>query len=195
MIAIKRVGIFGGSFDPIHFGHIHLITELSKKANFDQLVVVPSGQPWQKNPVATKLQRFEMTQIALQDLPVQVSDIEISREGNSYAIDTVVEVKTAYDSCQVIWIAGSDVLPNLKTWHQIEKLAQMVEFLIVKRPNSKVDTAEMPSFIKFTEIEIDALDISATKVRGAIAAQSDTSQLIPAKVAEFIKSKGLYGAA
>lgn len=195
MIAIKRVGIFGGSFDPIHFGHIHLITELSKKANFDQLVVVPSGQPWQKNPVATKLQRFEMTQIALQDLPVQVSDIEISREGNSYAIDTVVEVKTAYDSCQVIWIAGSDVLPNLKTWHQIEKLAQMVEFLIVKRPNSKVDTAEVPSFIKFTEIEIDALDISATKVRGAIAARSDTSQLIPAKVAEFIKSKGLYGAA
>ena len=195
MIAIKRVGIFGGSFDPIHFGHIHLITELSKKANFDQLVVVPSGQPWQKNPVATKLQRFEMTQIALQDLPVQVSDIEISREGNSYAIDTVVEVKTAYDSCQVIWIAGSDVLPNLKAWHQIEKLAQMVEFLIVKRPNSKVDTAEVPSFIKFTEIEIDALDISATKVRGAIAAQSDTSQLIPAKVAEFIKSKGLYGAA
>lgn len=195
MIAIKRVGIFGGSFDPIHFGHIHLITELSKKANFDQLVVVPSGQPWQKSPVATKLQRFEMTQIALQDLPVQVSDIEISREGNSYAIDTVVEVKTAYDSCQVIWIAGSDVLPNLKTWHQIEKLAQMVEFLIVKRPNSKVDTAEVPSFIKFTEIEIDALDISATKVRGAIAARSDTSQLIPAKVAEFIKSKGLYGAA
>ncbi|MFM1937149.1 MAG: nicotinate-nucleotide adenylyltransferase [Actinomycetota bacterium] len=195
MIAIKRVGIFGGSFDPIHFGHIHLITELSKKANFDQLVVVPSGQPWQKNPVATKLQRFEMTQIALQDLPVQVSDIEISREGNSYAIDTVVEVKTAYDPCQVIWIAGSDVLPNLKTWHQIEKLAQMVEFLIVKRPNSKVDTAEVPSFIKFTEIEVDALDISATEVRGAIAAQSDTSQLIPAKVAEFIKSKGLYGAA
>jgi nicotinate-nucleotide adenylyltransferase len=195
LIAIKRVGIFGGSFDPIHFGHIHLITELSKKANFDQLVVVPSGQPWQKNPVATKLQRFEMTQIALQDLPVQVSDIEISREGNSYAIDTVVEVKTAYDPCQVIWIAGSDVLPNLKTWHQIEKLAQMVEFLIVKRPNSKVDTAEVPSFIKFTEIEVDALDISATEVRGAIAAQSDTSQLIPAKVAEFIKSKGLYGAA
>jgi nicotinate-nucleotide adenylyltransferase len=195
LIAIKRVGIFGGSFDPIHFGHIHLITELSKKANFDQLVVVPSGQPWQKNPVATKLQRFEMTQIALQDLPVQVSDIEISREGNSYAIDTVVEVKTAYDPCQVIWIAGSDVLPNLKTWHQIEKLAQMVEFLIVKRPNSKVDRAEVPSFIKFTEIEVDALDISATEVRGAIAAQSDTSQLIPAKVAEFIKSKGLYGAA
>jgi nicotinate-nucleotide adenylyltransferase len=195
LIAIKRVGIFGGSFDPIHFGHIHLITELNKKANFDQLVVVPSGQPWQKNPVATKLQRFEMTQIALQDLPVQVSDIEISREGNSYAIDTVVEVNEEHDPCQIIWIAGSDVLPNLKTWHQIEKLAQMVEFLIVKRPNSKVDTAEVPSFIKFTEIEIDALDISATKVRGAIAAQSDTSKLIPAKVAEFIKSKGLYGAA
>ncbi|MEY3345461.1 MAG: hypothetical protein RLZZ581_255 [Actinomycetota bacterium] len=195
MIAIKRVGIFGGSFDPIHFGHIHLITELNKKANFDQLVVVPSGQPWQKNPVATKLQRFEMTQIALQDLPVQVSDIEISREGNSYAIDTVVEVKKANDPCQVIWIAGSDVLQNLKTWHQIEKLAQLVEFLIVKRPNSKVDTAEVPNFIKFTEIEIDALGISATEVRGAIATHSDTSQLIPAKVAEFIKSKGLYGAA
>jgi nicotinate-nucleotide adenylyltransferase len=195
LIAIKRVGIFGGSFDPIHFGHIHLITELSKNPNFDQLVVVPSGQPWQKNPVASKLQRFEMTQLALQDLPVLVSDVEISREGNSYAIDTVVEVKKEYDPCQIIWIAGSDVLPNLKTWHQIEKLAQMVEFLIVKRPNSKVDTAEVPSFIKFTEIEIEALDISATKVRCAIAAQSDTSKLIPAKVAEFIKSKGLYGAA
>ena len=195
MIAIKRVGIFGGTFDPIHFGHVHLISELSKKASFDELVVVPSGQPWQKTPVASKFDRLEMTKLALQDLPVRISDVEVKRSGNSYAIDTVLEIKSESDPCQMVWIAGSDTVSQLHTWHQIEKLAQLAEFLIVKRPNSKTDATQVPSFINFTEIEIAALDISATQVRSAIAAQSDTGKLIPAKVAEFIKSKGLYGAA
>lgn len=195
MIAIKRVGIFGGTFDPIHFGHIHLLSELSKKIEFNELVVVPSGQPWQKNPVASKFDRLEMVQIALRDLPVRISDVEVKREGDSYAIDTVEDIQNEYGPAQIIWIAGSDTLSQLKTWHQIEKLAQLVEFLIVKRPNTNVDTTELPKFVNFTEIEIAALDISATQVREAISAKSDTSKLIPAKVAEFIKSKGLYGAA
>lgn len=195
MIAIKRVGIFGGTFDPIHFGHIHLLSELSKKAEFDDLVVVPAGQPWQKNPVASKFDRLEMVQIAVQDLPVRISDVEVKRTGDSYAIDTVLELKKKYEPCQVVWIVGSDALSQLHSWHQIEKLAQLVDFLVVKRPNTNLDRTKVPSFVNFTEIEIAALDISATQVRQAISAQSDTSKLIPAKVAEFIKKKGLYGAA
>ncbi|MBU3692055.1 MAG: nicotinate (nicotinamide) nucleotide adenylyltransferase [Candidatus Nanopelagicaceae bacterium] len=195
MIAIKKVGIFGGSFDPIHLGHVHLISELSKRTNFDEFVVVPAGQPWQKNPVASKFDRLEMTKLALQDLPVRISDVEVKRSGNSYAIDTVNELKSEFDPCQIVWIAGSDIVSQLHTWHHIEELAQLVKFLIVKRPNSKIDTTQIPNFINFTEIEIAALDISATQVRSAIAAQGDIGELIPDKVAEFIKSKGLYGAA
>lgn len=195
MIAIKRVGIFGGTFDPIHFGHIHLLSELSKKAEFEELVVVPAGQPWQKNPVASKFDRLEMVQIAMQDLPVRISDVEVKRTGDSYAIDTVLELKDEYEPCQVVWIVGSDTLSQLYSWHQIEKLAQLVDFLVVKRPNTNLDSTKVPSFVNFTEIEIAALDISATQVRQAISAQNDTSKLIPAKVAEFIKKKGLYGAA
>ena len=135
MIAIKRVGIFGGTFDPIHFGHVHLISELGQKGYFDELIVVPSGQPWQKNPVASKFDRLEMTKLALEDLPVRVSDVEVKRSGNSYAIDTVLDMKHECDPCQIVWIAGSDTVSQLHTWHQIEKLAHFNIHVYQQRSN------------------------------------------------------------
>ncbi len=191
----KRIGVFGGTFDPIHFGHVHLLTELLNSKKFDEIIVIPAGDPWQKNPKVPSEYRFEMTQIALKELPLKVSDLEIKRNGPTYALDTYQELKALYGEQDFIWIIGSDVINSLSSWHEIERLAQSVEFLVVKRPQSKVDVTNVPSFVKYSEIEVDALDISATQVRNALANRGVLAGLIPDNVAQFIKSKGLYGAA
>ncbi len=191
----KRIGVFGGTFDPIHFGHVHLLTELLNSKKFDEIIVIPAGDPWQKNPKVPSEYRFEMTQIALKELPLKVSDLEIKRNGPTYALDTYQELEALYGDQDFVWIIGSDVINSLSSWHEIERLAQSVEFLVVKRPQSKVDVTNVPAFVKYSKIEVDALDISATQVRDALANRGVLAGLIPDNVAQFIKSKGLYGAA
>ena len=159
------------------------------------MIVIPAGDPWQKNPKVPGEYRFEMTQIALNELPVKVIDLEIKRNGPTYALDTYQELKAMYGEQDFIWIIGSDVINSLSTWHEIERLAESVEFLVVKRPHSKVDVTNVPAFVKYSEIEVNALDISATQVRNALANRGVLAGLIPDNVAQFIKSKGLYGAA
>lgn len=195
MTAIKRFGIFGGTFDPIHLGHVHLLKKLLATKLFDQVVVVPAGNPWQKQPRVSAQDRLEMTRLALNELPIQISEIEINRDTPSFALETVLELKNINGANRYTWIIGSDALNNISTWHEIEHLAQEVDFLVINRPNAKTDASNIPSFVNFTEIEIDALDISATQVRTALANHDDVSGLIPDTVARFIQSKGLYGAA
>lgn len=195
MIATKTVGVFGGTFDPIHYGHIHLIKQIIALDLFDQLVVLPAGNPWQKHPHAIAQNRFEMTKLALAELPVLVSDIEINRTGASYAIDSVTELQRLLGPCEISWIAGSDVIESLASWHQIEKLAKEVEFLFITRPGCSINHEKLPKFIKYRELEISALDISATQVRAALALRNDVSKLIPDNVSKFIEEKGMYAGA
>lgn len=195
MTATKRIAIFGGSFDPIHFGHIHLVEQILKSKRFSEIVVVPAGDPWQKNPEVSAQLRLEMARLAFAELPVTVSDIEVLRSGPSYAIDTVRELKRSFPDAELTWILGSDVIDSLSSWHEIDTLVREVEFLIVKRPGAKTDLQLLPKNIRFMEIEIEALDISATQIRNAFLKNEDVASLVPAIVAGFIKSKGLYGAA
>lgn len=195
MTAIKRFGIFGGTFDPIHLGHVHLLKKLLATKLFDEVVVIPAGNPWQKQPRVSAQDRLEMTRLALNELPIQISEIEINRDTPSFALETVLELKNINGANRYTWIIGSDALNNISTWYEIEHLAQEVDFLVINRPNAKTDASNIPSFVNFTEIEIDALDISATQVRTALANHDDVSGLIPDTVARFIQSKGLYGAA
>jgi nicotinate-nucleotide adenylyltransferase len=195
LTAIKRFGIFGGTFDPIHLGHVHLLKKLLATKLFDEVVVIPAGNPWQKQPRVSAQDRLEMTRLALNELPIQISEIEINRDTPSFALETVLELKNINGANRYTWIIGSDALNNISTWYEIEHLAQEVDFLVINRPNAKTDASNIPSFVNFTEIEIDALDISATQVRTALANHDDVSGLIPDTVARFIQSKGLYGAA
>lgn len=195
MTATKKYGVFGGSFDPIHLGHLHLINEILKLDLFEKLIVVPAGDPWQKSPRVSAQQRLEMAKLALAELPVIVSSVEVLREGASYAIDTARELRNEFPNTEFTWIVGSDVINSVGTWHSVGQLAQEVDFLVIKRPNSKVEKSQIPGEIRYSEIEIAALDISATEIRQALAEKKDVSKLIPASVAGFIHSKGLYGAA
>jgi len=180
---LPRVGIYGGTFDPIHLGHLHVITQLISRNLIDQLLVVPAGVPLlrDKAPVATGAQRRAMCQLALSDLApeiaakVQVNPIEILRTGPSFTIDTVEAVKQTFPDDTIVLIIGQDAAEKLENWHRIDELRAMVEFLVIKRPGY---TGE--------GIDIDALPVAATTIRQGLSADLSSS------VATFIRENNLY---
>ena len=180
---MSRVGIYGGTFDPIHLGHLHVITQLIEKNLVDQLLVVPAGLPLlrQNTPLATGQQRRTMCQLALADLPteiaakVQVNPIEILRTGPSYAIDTVEAVAQNFPDDTIVLVIGQDAAEKLDQWHRIDELREMVEFLIIARPGYTGDG-----------VDIGALQVAATTIRQGLSAEVSSS------VATFIRENNLY---
>ena len=180
---MSRVGIYGGTFDPIHLGHLHVITQLIEKDLVDHLLVIPAGAPLlrQNAPIATGQQRRTMCQLALGDLPaqvaskVQVNPIEILRTGPSYAIDTVEAVAQSYPDDTIVLIIGQDAAGKLDQWHRIDELRGMVEFLIIARPGHAG-----------VGVDIGALDVAATTIRQGLSTEVSSS------VATFIRENNLY---
>ena len=180
---MSRVGIYGGTFDPIHLGHLHVITQLIEKNLVDQLLVIPAGEPLLRDnaPIATAQQRRAMCQLALADLPqgiaskVQVNPIEVLRTGPSYAIDTVEAVAQNYPEQTIVLIIGQDAAEKLDQWHRIEELRGMVELLVIGRPG-----------FAGNGLDIGALNVAATTIRQGLSADVSSS------VATFIRENNLY---
>jgi nicotinate-nucleotide adenylyltransferase len=180
---LSRVGIYGGTFDPIHLGHMHVITQLIEKKIVDLLLVVPAGEPLLRTqaPHATAQQRRTMCQLALSDLPpdiatqVQVNPIEVLRTGPSYAIDTVEAVAQNYPDDSIVLVIGQDAADKLDQWHRIDELRTLVEFVVISRPGYGGDG-----------IDIGALPVAATTIREGLSADVSLS------VAAFIRENNLY---
>ena len=179
-----KLGLYGGTFDPIHNGHTHVIAELLSRGVVDRVLLVPAGEPRLRDssPHATGAQRRTMCQLAINDLPaeirskVEVNPIEILRMGPSYTIDTVEAVAQTYPDDEIVLIIGTDAYEKIDQWHRIEELLAMVTLEVIERPGSSAAIAR----------DIDAIDVSATQVR---LHQSD--QLSPS-VANYIKEQNLY---
>lgn len=186
---IQKIAIVGGTFDPIHLGHLKIISEIAKK--FAKVIVIPTGEPWLKaaKPIATGEQRVAMAQTAVNSLnladQVQVSAIEVKRAGPSYAIDTVNELSKVYPEASFTLVLGSDAALNLHKWHRSDELQKLVEVLVVKR--ASVEPSQFP------EIQIDAPDISSTVIRDKVAHSQEIAELVPPTIATFIKEHHLYG--
>lgn len=184
-----KIAIIGGTFDPIHNGHLQVITEVAKK--FEKVIVIPTGNPWLKEhtPIASGEQRVAMAQIAVNSLnlgeQVQVSAIEVKRPGPSYAIDTVNELSKIYPDSRFTLVLGSDAASNLSKWHRSDELQKLVEVFVVKRPGVISSS--------FKEIEISAPDLSSTQIRDKVANSQDISELVTPNVLSFIKEHHLYG--
>jgi len=193
LIKIKNCAIFGGTFDPIHNGHLHLIKSILDLEKFERLVIVPAGDPWQKETEASSKQRLEMLELAIAGVGVEISECELNRVGPSYAIDTVKELRDEFPAEQYTWVLGSDAFAKIETWHKIEELVELVDFLVVVRPGSSSPTPSLK--MRFEIIELGALDISATAIRKKIATRQSVAELVPDQVWQYIKTNGLYGAA
>lgn len=179
-----RLGLYGGTFDPIHIGHTHVIAELLTTKIVDRILVIPAGEPRLRDhaPTATGAQRRTMCQLAINELPadirskVEVNPIEILRTGPSYTIDTVAAVAQTYPGDEIVLIIGSDAAEKIDQWHRVDELLKLVTLEIIDRPGFKSTSAR----------NIGAIDISATQVR------SHTSDGVCPSVAQFIKENNLY---
>lgn len=193
MIKIKNCAIYGGTFDPIHNGHIYLIDALLATKKFEKFIVVPAGDPWQKEPNVPASQRVEMVRRALVGRDLEISEVEVNRAGPSYALDTVTELQKKFSADGYTWVLGSDAFAQIDSWYHIEELAKLVNFLVIQRPGSAATSAR--SNFKYETLEIDALDISASEVRRKISTHESYEELLPTSVVNYIKENGLYGAA
>jgi len=182
---LARLGLYGGTFDPIHIGHMHVITQLLRRDVVDRIIIFPAGQPRLRDnaPVATGAERRAMCEAAVTDLPsdisslVEVNPIEILRQGPSYTIDTVEAVAQTYPDDSLHLIIGSDAYAKLDQWHRIEDLKKLVTFIIIERPGSESQIG----------LDIAALDIASTGIREGSSREYSPS------VAQFVKEHHLYG--
>ena len=190
---------FGGSFNPIHHAHLLCARAVAELAGFDRVVLIPSCQPPHKplaNDIAPASHRLEMCQLAaaLQPDFFEVEDIEVRRAGSSYTIDTARELKRrGWD--QVPWLIGADMLMYLPKWHEPEALLKEVRFVVMARPGSEIDWAQLPqSFqeLRRNVVPSPLIDISATTIRRRVAEGKSIHFMTPLAVVDYIHKTRLY---
>ncbi|MCG8431466.1 MAG: nicotinate-nucleotide adenylyltransferase [Candidatus Omnitrophica bacterium] len=187
-----RIGILGGTFNPVHLGHLILAEEVREKLDFERLIFVPANLPPHKDTadIAPAEARFEMIRRAIAgNAYLSVSDAEIRRNGRSYTIDTVREFREAYPGDDLFFITGSDLLNYLDEWKDLKEITGMVHFVVATRPGYPLE--KIPPDIR--TVPIRAVDISAFEIRGRVREGKSFRYLVPGVVYEYIREKNLYG--
>ena len=208
----RIIGVFGGTFDPVHNGHVLTISELLEKLPFEKILVIPNFQPPHKESSQVSYKhRYEMARIAFKDIPkTMVDSREYLRESPSYAIQTVQEVLSEEEKARVVMIVGSDSFVDIDSWYKWKELINLVDFVIMKRPdmplskNKKAkDLVSVRRFKKdlfensklnIFEIEVTPFKISSSSIREKITEGKKIDHLVNTLVEEYIKEHGLYGA-
>jgi nicotinate-nucleotide adenylyltransferase len=192
ILVVMRVGILGGTFDPIHIGHLIAASSVYEALNLDSVVFIPAGDPWQKRDrdLSPGQQRLEMVKLATEnDDRFQVSDVEIVRSGPTYAVDTVREWKRLNPSDELFWIVGSDALSGIPSWHEWEAFVSELTIVAVNR----VGQNDAVPF-DFVSVDMPEVRISATELRDRFTNGLDTQYLVPKNVSRYISDQGLYQA-
>lgn len=191
-----RLGVMGGTFDPIHHGHLVAASEVAHLFALDEVVFVPTGEPWQKaeRAVTDPETRFLMTAIATADDPrFTVSRVDIERAGPTYTVDTLRDLAAQRPGAELFFITGADALASIMTWRDPEDVLALAHLVAVTRPGHDLDAAHLPPGAA-TVVEIPALAISSTDCRERVAAGAPITYLVPAGVERFIAETGLYRA-
>ncbi len=186
-----KIGILGGTFNPIHIGHLILAEEIREKLGLDKIVFVPTCIPPHKSSadVAQPRHRLAMIKAAIKgNRHFSVSDVEIKRKGPSYTIDTLKEFKDRYPGHDMYFITGSDLLNYLDAWKDLDQVITMVKFVVATRPGYPLE--KIPSYIK--TVDIRAVDISAFEVRQCVKEGKSFRYLVPEAVFGYIEKHSLY---
>lgn len=196
--AVWRLGVMGGTFDPIHHGHLVAASEVAARFGLDEVVFVPTGQPWQKahKKVSPGEDRYLMTVIATASNPqFSVSRVDIERPGDTYTVDTLRDLRARRGpDTELFFITGADALSQILTWRGAEELFELAHFVGVSRPGVELeekDISHLPAD-KVTLIEIPALAISSTACRERTAAGLPIWYLVPDGIVQYISKRGLY---
>ncbi|NUU16393.1 nicotinate-nucleotide adenylyltransferase [Cellulomonas humilata] len=190
----RRVGVMGGTFDPIHHGHLVAASEAAARFDLDEVVFVPTGRPTFKlhQDVTIPEHRYLMTVIATASNPrFTVSRVDVDRSGVTYTVDTLRDLKTARPDAELFFITGADAIAQILTWKDAEELFSMAQFVAVTRPGHALSVDGLPGD-RVHVLEVPALAISSTDVRAREHAGQPVWYLVPDGVVQYIAKHRLY---
>jgi len=191
-MGIKKIGILGGTFDPIHLAHLKLATIAIKEYGLNEIIFIPAGNPWMKNNsiITNATHRINMVKIVIEEEPLfKCSSIEILRTGNTYTIDTLIELGVKQSTNEYYLIMGSDSYKQLHRWKNYQEILNTVEIILFQRKGDDFPQV-IDSNIKIIEKEID--NISSTNIRRKIQNNKSLNGLVPINVEEYILKNNLY---
>jgi len=197
-MAALRLGVMGGTFDPIHNGHLVAASEVASRFELDEVVFVPTGEPWQKGDrsVSPAEHRYLMTVIATASNDrFSVSRVDLDRPGPTYTIDTLTDLRTQRGpDVQMYFITGADALAQILSWRDTDRLARLAHFVGVTRPGHVLTDPGLPS-AEVSLVEIPALAISSSNCRERVGLNQPIRYLVPDGVVQYIAKTGLYRSA
>ena len=191
-----RLGVMGGTFDPIHHGHLVAASEVQSLFQLDEVVFVPTGEPWQKDDrkVSPAEHRYLMTVIATASNPgFTVSRVDIDRAGPTYTIDTLRDLHQQRPDAELFFITGADALAQILSWKDSDQMWDLAHFIGVTRPGHELTDRGLPD-AKVTLQEVPAMSISSTDCRARVAADEPVWYLVPDGVVQYINKYSLYAA-
>ena len=188
----RRIGVMGGTFDPIHNGHLVAASEVAAAFKLDEVIFVPTGQPWQKQVVSESEHRYLMTVIATASNPrFTVSRVDIDRGSATYTVDTLRDLRAQFADAELFFITGADAITQILSWKDADQLWGLAKFVAVTRPGHELKLPVAPSGA-IEVLEIPALAISSTDVRERAAAGKPLWYLVPDGIVQYISKYQLY---
>lgn len=182
----------GGTFDPIHHGHLVAASEVAQWFDLDEVIFVPTGEPWQKSGVSAGEHRYLMTVIATASNPrFTVSRVDIDRGGLTYTIDTLRDLQAERPGAELFFITGADAIAQILSWREHDELWDLAHFVAVSRPGHVLSTDGLPTD-DVSQLEIPALAISSTDCRDRVQRGHPVWYLVPDGVVQYIAKHHLY---
>ncbi len=195
---MRRVGVLGGTFDPVHHGHLVAASEVAYRLGLDEVLLVPAGQQWQKTrpDISPAEDRYAMTVIATEPDPrLAASRVDLERAGPTYTVDTLTDLHTSLGAeVELVLILGADALAGLHTWHRAKEIPALAHLVGVTRPGHDLrstDALGLPPG-SVTYVEIPALEVSSSDIRARVADGAPIRYLVPDAVAQYVEDHGLY---
>lgn len=184
-----RLGIMGGTFDPIHIGHLIAASEAAARFALDRVLLMPAARPWQKTGYSNAEDRFLMTSLAATNHQAfAVSRLEIDRKGMTYTVDTLGTLKEQHQGARLFLILGADAAAGISTWHEPEGVLSLAELIVVNRPGGSDLSKEIPHH----PLRMPMIEVSSTDIRNRVRSEWPIDFLVPDAVAAHIRSSGLY---
>ncbi|MGI5948833.1 nicotinate-nucleotide adenylyltransferase [Peptoniphilus sp.] len=198
---MEKYGIFGGTFNPIHSGHLMIAEYLREEMNLDKVIFIPTGNPPHKDLKISAIDRYNMVKRAISSNDkFEVTDIETKREKLSYTVDTIKELKLILKDVKLYFLIGLDTLFQLRTWKLFGELSKEIDFVVALRPKY-IDISKINAEISYLQENFDTnikivhtpqLEISSTDLRQRIGEGKSVKYLLPSEVIEYIEENNLY---
>lgn len=197
----QRIGVFGGTFDPIHLGHLIVAETAREAARLDRVIFVPAGEPWHRggSPAGGPEARLAMTRLATADNPhFEVSTVDLDRSGPTYTVDTLRILQDENPGSRLVFLLGADALAQIGIWHEPARIPELAEVVALSRPDSPaIGIASLEKVIpgaveKIQHLEVPLIGISATEIRRRIREGLSIHYLVTPPVETYIHEQGLY---